>query len=116
VSLDVHIRVCQVGSHRGVYDFISNGKRNDRQHETRAHEFDRPDHQAANDSTDCIDGSATFTKIFSAHDKMKDAVKLVAGLVALYVALTWSYSGYTSQSNMEDSVAARSLKTPYARP
>jgi len=39
---------------------------------------------------------------------MKDAVKLVAGLVALYVALTWSYSGYTSQSNMEDSVAARS--------
>ena len=55
-------------------------------------------------------------KIFSAHVKMKDAVKLVAGLVALYVALTWSYSGYTSQSNMEDSVAARSLKTPYARP
>ena len=47
---------------------------------------------------------------------MKDAVKLVAGLVALYVALTWSYSGYNSQSNMEDSVAARSLKTPYARP
>jgi len=47
---------------------------------------------------------------------MKDAVKLVAGLVALYVALTWSYSGYAPQSKMEDSVADRSLKRPYARP
>jgi hypothetical protein len=47
---------------------------------------------------------------------MKDAVKLVAGLVALYVALTWSYSGYIPQSKVEDSVADRSLKTPYARP
>jgi hypothetical protein len=47
---------------------------------------------------------------------MKDAVKLAAGLVVLYVALTWSYSGYRPESKFEDSVADRSLKQPYARP
>lgn len=36
---------------------------------------------------------------------MKDAVKLAFGLVALYVVLTWSYSGFTQQG--VDSVADR---------
>ena len=48
---------------------------------------------------------------------MKDAVKLAAGLVALYVVLTWSYAGYTAPpSQFEDSVADRALKRPYASP
>ena len=40
---------------------------------------------------------------------MKDAVKLAIGLVALYVVLTWSYSGFTADpaSKFEDSVADR---------
>lgn len=48
---------------------------------------------------------------------MKDAVKLAAGLVALYVVLTWSYAGYTAPpTQMEETVADRAYKTPYARP
>jgi hypothetical protein len=48
---------------------------------------------------------------------MNDAVKLAGGLVALYVVLTWSYAGYTTPPNkMEETVADRAFKTPYARP
>jgi hypothetical protein len=43
---------------------------------------------------------------------MKDAVKLAAGLVALYVALTYSYAGFTPAAPMEDSVADRANKNP----
>jgi hypothetical protein len=43
---------------------------------------------------------------------MKDAVKLAFGLVALYVVLTWSYSGYKTYNpdSFEESVADRMNK------
>jgi hypothetical protein len=41
---------------------------------------------------------------------MKDGLKLVIGLILLYLVLTWSYSGYQGQET--DSVADRAINNP----
>lgn len=42
---------------------------------------------------------------------MKDGLKLIIGLIILYLILTWSYSGYTNQET--DSVADRAINNPH---